>query len=243
MPGIQPANGVPPGQTVGSLANPDLAEGCDNLWYALRCNPRLDPRAMNSLISEIINLVNCRGLEYDCNRLDNLCLALPIPPPVIPPGFHILHGQGQAEYGDFNPPGGAGDFNIGPVQNINIPNSSGISIPVFLFSKMHIRIDCPIPDAQVFVTGYIDYQLASEYQMHVQGYFSTNSGTSGNHRQDWGSVSSARMTTIPPGGRVIPVRMVFHGDAGGQPNGNANLCSMAFDWYGVSSLTGAQTFN
>lgn len=85
MSGIQPSGGVGPNATQNTIANPVLAAGCDNLWYAARCNPRLDPFAMNAMIAEIINAVNgcgCAsggtftGLAYDCNRLDNLCRAI-----------------------------------------------------------------------------------------------------------------------------------------------------------------------
>lgn len=76
MAGIQPNSGVPAEQAQNSLLAPTLGPTCANLWYAPRCTPRLDPAAMNAMIAEIINFVNCAGLTYDCTRLDNMCLAI-----------------------------------------------------------------------------------------------------------------------------------------------------------------------
>lgn len=104
MAGIQPSNGVAPNLTSNALANPNLAAGCANLWYALRCNPRLDPAAMNAMISEIINAVNSRcdpsvgSNAYDCNRLDNLALALDRPNvPVATDCSNLLDVRAQTD--------------------------------------------------------------------------------------------------------------------------------------------------
>jgi hypothetical protein len=75
MAGILPSNGVPPGSTQGGITNPQLAAGCENLYYPPRCAPRLDPFAMNALISEVVNLLNRLGRAYDCNQNDNLADA------------------------------------------------------------------------------------------------------------------------------------------------------------------------
>lgn len=75
MTGILPNNGVPPSQTTNGIQAPDLAGDCENLYYGPRCNPRLDPFAMNALISEVINALNAIGQAYDCTRLDNLAAA------------------------------------------------------------------------------------------------------------------------------------------------------------------------
>lgn len=97
MSGILPNNGVPPQNTQNGIADPDLAGGCDNLYYGPRCNPRLDPFAMNALISEIINALNALGIAYDCNRLDNLAGAFlqmdnaPIATPGGAPAAIIQH--------------------------------------------------------------------------------------------------------------------------------------------------------
>lgn len=76
MTGILPNNGVIPSATQNGIESPTLAPGCDNLYYGPRCNPRLDPFAMNAVISELINAINATGTAYDCSRLDNLATAL-----------------------------------------------------------------------------------------------------------------------------------------------------------------------
>lgn len=76
MAGIFPSAGVPASQTQNALTNPDVTVGCAELWYAPRCNPKFDPFAANAVMSEIINAVNCADLDYNCGRLDNLCLAI-----------------------------------------------------------------------------------------------------------------------------------------------------------------------
>lgn len=76
MAGILPQNGVPPGQTAGGLSSPTLTPGCQNVWYAQVCTPRLDPVAQNTLLAEVINAVNCQGMAYNCERNDNLCQAM-----------------------------------------------------------------------------------------------------------------------------------------------------------------------
>ena len=76
MAGIFPASGVVATGAINSILDPNLAAGCTGLWYAPKCNPRLDTVSANATISEIVNAVNCMGLSYNCARLDNLCLAL-----------------------------------------------------------------------------------------------------------------------------------------------------------------------
>lgn len=74
MTGIFPTTGVPNTDAYGSLPNPLVAAGCDPLWYSTsRCQPRFDPAAANGMMSEILNLVNCSGEEYDCFKNTNLC--------------------------------------------------------------------------------------------------------------------------------------------------------------------------
>jgi hypothetical protein len=75
MTGILPNNGVPPGSTQNGIPAPVLAGDCENQYYGPRCNPRMDPFAMNALISEVINALNAIGIAYDCERLDNLATA------------------------------------------------------------------------------------------------------------------------------------------------------------------------
>lgn len=76
MSGILPNNGVPPGSTTNGAADANLAPGCENLYYAARCNPKFDPFAMNALISEIIHALNYMGRPYDCEVTDNVGMML-----------------------------------------------------------------------------------------------------------------------------------------------------------------------
>lgn len=73
--GIFPRNGVPANQAApGAQIGVDAT--CDDLFYAARCNPRVDIQSLNTIISEIVNAVNCADLAYDCDELDNLCRAI-----------------------------------------------------------------------------------------------------------------------------------------------------------------------
>jgi hypothetical protein len=76
MSGILPSNGVLPAATDGALTNGQYDPGCDPLFYPLRCNPRLDPIAMNTLISEFIRVINLLGATYDCEVDNNLAERL-----------------------------------------------------------------------------------------------------------------------------------------------------------------------
>src|SRR5262245_8246364 len=77
MTGVMPDTGVPPSDARNSLPDPNTNCPPGELWYStLRCQPRFDPAAANAGISEILNAVNCSGLQYNCSKLDNLCLAI-----------------------------------------------------------------------------------------------------------------------------------------------------------------------
>lgn len=77
MSGIFPESGVPASQAAQAQINPNVEDGCDPLYHSsTRCNPRFDPAAANAVISEIVNLVNCADMPYDCTKLDNLCIAV-----------------------------------------------------------------------------------------------------------------------------------------------------------------------
>ena len=76
MAGIFPASGVSASEAINSLLDPNVVVGCEELWHSTgRCQPRFDPAAANAVMSELLNLINCAGVAYDCKRLDNLCLA------------------------------------------------------------------------------------------------------------------------------------------------------------------------
>lgn len=76
MTGIYPNAGVPAADARNTVVTSNVP-GCTALFYSTtRCQPRFDPVAQNALLSEALNLISCAGLDYDCSRLDNLCLAV-----------------------------------------------------------------------------------------------------------------------------------------------------------------------
>lgn len=77
MSGVFPDSGVPASDAYNSIQDPNTVGCSGELWYSTsRCNPRFDPKAANAVTAEIVNLVNCAGLPYDCTKLDNLCDAV-----------------------------------------------------------------------------------------------------------------------------------------------------------------------
>lgn len=77
MSGIFPDSGVPPTDANNSLPDPDTVNCPAELWHSTsRCTPRFDPAAANAIISEIINVMECAGIPYDCSKLDNLCTGI-----------------------------------------------------------------------------------------------------------------------------------------------------------------------
>ena len=75
--GIMPSFGVtvPPGDAVNTT-DAQIQGGLQPTFFADGCRFYVEAAAVNGLISEILNAVNCAGLAYNPNRLDNLCLAL-----------------------------------------------------------------------------------------------------------------------------------------------------------------------
>jgi hypothetical protein len=77
MAGIFPGYGVNANQTVNAVdANTTCETGAELFYPNWTCPPRLDPVAINAVISELLNAVNGAGLQYDCSRLDNLSRAI-----------------------------------------------------------------------------------------------------------------------------------------------------------------------
>lgn len=75
--GIMPSFGVtvPPGDALNTT-DADIKGGLQPTFFADGCRFYVEAASVNGIISEILNAVNCMGLEYDPNRLDNLCLAI-----------------------------------------------------------------------------------------------------------------------------------------------------------------------
>lgn len=76
MAGILPDSGVAASQTLNAV-DVDTVNCAAELFYSVsRCQPRFDPAAMNAVLSELLNLVSCAGLDYDCSSLTNVCDAV-----------------------------------------------------------------------------------------------------------------------------------------------------------------------
>lgn len=77
MTGIFVDNGVDATSARNAQRNPQMVDGCAAAYYSTtRCQSRFDPAQANAVISEMVNLVNCAGLSYDCTALNNLCTAV-----------------------------------------------------------------------------------------------------------------------------------------------------------------------
>lgn len=76
MAGIFPSGGIDARNTQNAELDVRVIAQCAALFYRLGCNPRFDPLSTNAILSEIANVVNDLGLDYDCNRLDNMSLAI-----------------------------------------------------------------------------------------------------------------------------------------------------------------------
>lgn len=75
---IFPRNGRTPGvNNSGVPLAITPAQGCEALYYDETCAQKIDPAAINRLISEIVSVINaCPSIQYDCARSDNLLRAL-----------------------------------------------------------------------------------------------------------------------------------------------------------------------
>lgn len=75
--GIMPNFGVtvPPGDALNTT-DATIKGGIQPTFFADGCRFYVEASSVNGIISEILNAVNCMGLEYDPDRLDNLCLAI-----------------------------------------------------------------------------------------------------------------------------------------------------------------------
>ena len=70
-----PRNGVPAAQAAPG-ADPQANSTCSELFYKSSCNPRFDPQAANTVISEMVRLVNSASIVWDCDAYDNMSRAV-----------------------------------------------------------------------------------------------------------------------------------------------------------------------
>lgn len=132
MAGIMPDGGVPPSSAFNSLNDAPLVGGCDSLWHAPRCTPRFDPASANAIISELLNVIELAGLDYDCTQLDNLADAVRI---------HEISGNGSVNFDGGSTP-------IAILNGLNrkigggsftIPNTFHRNVRVFLYADMTVQ--------------------------------------------------------------------------------------------------------
>lgn len=78
MSSVFPRNGLAPGvNNSGVPLAVAPAEGCAARYYNEQCAQKVDPTALNALISELVSVVNaCPSTRWDCSRYDNLLRAL-----------------------------------------------------------------------------------------------------------------------------------------------------------------------
>jgi hypothetical protein len=77
MAGIFPEGGALPGiGNNGSTPTITPPNGCEAKYYSERCTVKPEARQMNAIISEIIEVMNCRNLQYNCATNDNLARAI-----------------------------------------------------------------------------------------------------------------------------------------------------------------------
>jgi hypothetical protein len=182
MSGILPSNGVPPAQTQNGLLDPNLVAGCDNLYYGPRCNPRLDPFAMNAFISEFLNALDSIGQAYDCTRLDNLAAAfqtLQGEPVALPggapaavlqhrlPSGQIVGRQGIAGAWQIRPlnfeqydPGNIVALGAGDTFTVNVDCYAEYSGMFYQCGRCMDRLWCTT-DGNVAGSGFSRYNLTS----------------------------------------------------------------------------------
>lgn len=73
-----PRNGLAPGVNNSGVAlTVQPASGCEALYYNEQCPQKVDPRALNLLMSELVEVVNaCESERWECSRTDNLLRAM-----------------------------------------------------------------------------------------------------------------------------------------------------------------------
>lgn len=73
--GIFPINGVAPSHAVNTFT-PTVVPECVLKWYDKDCPQKVDGDALNAIQSEILRVIDCFGIAYDCTRTDHLARAL-----------------------------------------------------------------------------------------------------------------------------------------------------------------------
>lgn len=233
MPGIFPGGGCNRDNAINTVAAPLVVEGCEPLYHCPRCTPRFDPSSANALISEILNLMKCNSIPYDCEALDNLCKATRV---------HEISGRQTFEFDQE----GVVDIPVGTNRNLGsgnftVPNTFHRDVRVFMEFESTIQfrqqgggansqldIDIQVSDVPDF-SGNILY----DYSLRVRS-FDMPAGTA----QFAANPTSARGgVTIQPGGRTFYWRARSTTQGGGNWQLQYTDRALAVTVYGISSHT------
>lgn len=230
MAGIMPAGGIPPASATNALNDAPLKAGCDSLWHANRCAPKFDPPSANAMISEVLNVIDLAGLEYDCTLLDNLAKAVSI---------HEISGNGSATLDGGSAPIDIpnGDGKKLGAGFIDIPNTYHRDIRVFMYADMTIQWSH-------------DSDVDNTSSLVINGYFNEGAAPDWNTQQpnlalrvradmDSQVINNPfmRVYSIPPGGKRIywDIRSFKNGPGGWTLPYTGR--AVAFRLYGTSAHT------
>lgn len=223
MSGIFPNSGSGPSESANSLPTPGVVDGCSPLWNSTaRCQPRFDPASANAVISELVNLMNCNGMDYDCNALDNLCQAL---------AMHSLYGNYDTGLSTLHTVIAASTVYIN--QTLTIANSSVFSIPVLVM--LNVRSIFALTDGEgATVTARLhDGPTIADLEL-TQALldYSLNAAA-------WGClIRPVRHVTliVPPGGRVVTISVAGEKSSGAANGGDVTV-GAELSWYGARGNT------
>lgn len=223
MTGIFPNSGAGPSESANSLPNPDVVDGCVPLWHSTaRCQPRFDPASANAVMSELINLMNCNGVAYDCNALDNLCQAL---------NLHSLFGNIDTGLSALHTVTAANTVYL--TETLTIPNSSMFTIPVLAI--LNLRAIVALNDgegATVTARLHDGPDITDPELTQALLDYSLGAAAFGTLIRPVRSV----VLDIPPGGRVVTIS-ISGNESTGQPNGGNVTVGAELNWYGARGNT------
>jgi len=201
MAGIMPTGGVVASQTINAEASGEYAANCLPRFYRVTCNPKLDPSAMNAMISEIINLTNCDGDAYDCGALDNLCQTIT---KMFQRRLHRIafFGVDSWALGVFDIPDN-GNFQFVSTNSFNIPNTGIHTIKVLITPHLHAQIESTLPagdDGQFQVTWTLFSDAA--HTTPIVNVHNIYAGNTTEKKTDF-FTSNAAYVFVPPGGLTV----------------------------------------
>lgn len=223
MAGIFPNSGSGASEAANSLPDPNVADGCTPLWHSTqRCLPRFDPASANAVMSELLNLMNCNDVIYDCNALDNLCRAL---------ALHSLYGS--VDTGLSTPHVVTAVATNYLSQTILIPNSSVFTIPVLVMLNLRSIVGLNTNEGATVIARLHDGPTITDPEL-TQSLLDYSLPTAA-----FGTlIRPVRHVTldIPPGGRTVTIS-INGNKSTGAPNGGTVTVGAELNWYGARGNT------